>query len=63
MRNIPVGDDFNPWMQFSVAKDRDLFVSKGSYQHPCVQIYRYPYRKRLGRCIPVSHVINSVFAQ
>lgn len=63
MRNIPVGDDFNPWMQFSVAKNRDLFVSKGSYQHPCVRIYRYPYDKQHGPCVPVSHVINSVFAQ
>lgn len=50
-------------LEFWTAKNRDLFVSDGTYHKPCVAIHPYPYKRATYRCISTKYPIWSVFAQ
>lgn len=60
---LSVEQYFIPGLGYSVARDRDLFVSDGTYQKPYVSIYTYPYSGKARKHVPVKYPIMSVFAQ
>jgi hypothetical protein len=52
-----------PGLQYAVGKNRDLFVSDGTFQQPYVSVYAYPYSSKARKRIRVKYPIMSVFAQ
>lgn len=62
-KEVPMADYFRPNLNYWVAKNRDLFVSDGTYQKPCVGIYPYPYAGKPVRCIRTTYPIQALFAR
>jgi hypothetical protein len=63
MKQLPIEQYYWPIPQFSLARNRDLFVSDGTEQKPCVAIHTYPYDSAKYKCILTKYPVTAVFAQ
>lgn len=60
---LPVEQYFIPSTGYAVARNRELFVSDGTWTQPYVSIYEYPYSHKARKTVRAKYQIMSVFAQ